>query len=160
MPHYVVTHWYHMWCKMWMWIHLWYYALELNGWMNLLTLWSQLTSQLHAFQYILDYMNFWFCSCDWSINAPTTFYNSTCLAIFALIWKGTKGQSMIACLYSSQNAHTLESNLATSKSIDSWSLVSIWYLVWSNSGFPWCEYDCGTSSNTFTCAFTYLDDFR
>ncbi len=42
-------------------------------------------------------------SCDWSINAPTTFYNSTCLAIHVLMWKGTKGQSIIACP-SSQNA--------------------------------------------------------
>ncbi len=30
------------------------------------------------------------CSCGWSINVPTTFCNSTCLVIFALMWKGTK----------------------------------------------------------------------
>ncbi len=37
----------------------------------------------------------------WSINAPTTFCNSTCLAIHVLMWKGTKGQSMITCPFSS-----------------------------------------------------------
>jgi len=41
------------------------------------------------------------CSCGWSINALATFCNSTCLAILILIWKGTKGQSMITCLSSS-----------------------------------------------------------
>ncbi len=35
------------------------------------------------------------CSCGWSINVLTTFCNSTCLAIVFLMWKGTKGQSMI-----------------------------------------------------------------
>jgi len=48
MPHYVVTHWYPLWCKMWMWIHLFYSAPKLNGWTNLLILWSQLNYQLHA----------------------------------------------------------------------------------------------------------------
>ncbi len=43
-------------------------------------------------------------SCDWSINVPATFSNSTCLAILILMCKGTKGQSMIACPSSSQNA--------------------------------------------------------
>ncbi len=73
------------------------------------------------------------------------------------MWKGTKGQSMIACL-SSQNAQTLESNLTTSESIDSWSYDLVMNLVWSNSTLPWCEYDCGISSNTFTCASAYSDD--
>ncbi len=40
-------------------------------------------------------------ACVWSINALATFCNSTCLAIFALMWKGAKGQSMIACPFSS-----------------------------------------------------------
>jgi hypothetical protein len=31
---------------------------------------------------------------------------------------------------------------------------------WSNSGFHWCEYDYGTSSNTFTCAYAYSYDYR
>ncbi len=30
------------------------------------------------------------CSYDWSINALATFCNSTCLAIFVWMWKGTK----------------------------------------------------------------------
>jgi hypothetical protein len=30
-------------------------------------------------------------SCDWSINVIATFYNSTCLTILVLMWKGTKG---------------------------------------------------------------------
>ncbi len=30
-------------------------------------------------------------SYGWSINVPTTFCNSTCVAIHVLMWKGTKG---------------------------------------------------------------------
>jgi hypothetical protein len=41
------------------------------------------------------------CSYGWNINVLTTFCNSTCLAIFALMWKGTKRQFMIACPSSS-----------------------------------------------------------
>ncbi len=44
-------------------------------------------------------------SCGWSINALATFYNSTCLAIPTLMWKGTKGQSMIACPSIIENSH-------------------------------------------------------
>jgi hypothetical protein len=36
--HYMVTHWYLVWCRMWMCIHLRLFVLELNGWMNLSTL--------------------------------------------------------------------------------------------------------------------------
>ncbi len=43
--------------------------------------------------------------------------------------KGTKGQSMIACPFSSHNAQTFESNLIISKSIDSWSCVLACTLV-------------------------------
>jgi hypothetical protein len=43
-------------------------------------------------------------ACDWSINALASFCNSTCLVIHVLMWKGTKGQSMIECPSSSQNA--------------------------------------------------------
>ncbi len=100
------------------------------------------------------------CSYGWSINALATFCNSTCLTILALMWKGIRWQSMIACLSSSHNAQIVENNLATFKSTYSWSLVSIIYLVWSNFRFCWCEYDYGTSSNTFTCAFAYLNDYR
>jgi hypothetical protein len=39
-----------------------------------------------------------FCFYNWSINVFATFYNSACLAMFALVWKGTKGQSMMECL--------------------------------------------------------------
>jgi len=49
MFHSMVTPWYPLWCRMWMWIHLWFFILGLNRWMNLLILWSQLASQLHAF---------------------------------------------------------------------------------------------------------------
>jgi hypothetical protein len=76
------------------------------------------------------------CSCGWSINVPTTFYNSTYLTIPPLMWKGKTGQSMIACP-SSQNAQTLESNLIISKSLDSWSCVLTVCLIWSNPGFLW-----------------------
>jgi hypothetical protein len=41
-----------------------------------------------------------FCSYGWSINAPTTFCNSRCLAIPTLMWKGTKGKSIITCHFS------------------------------------------------------------
>jgi hypothetical protein len=34
------------------------------------------------------------------------------------------------------------------------------YLVSSNFGFPWCKYDYGISSNTFTCASPYLNGFK
>ncbi len=44
------------------------------------------------------------CSCGWSINALATFCSSTCRTMPILMWKGTKGQSTIACLSSSQNA--------------------------------------------------------
>jgi hypothetical protein len=67
---------------------------------------------------------------------------------------------MITCLSSSHNAQIVENNLTISESIDSWSHVLTIYLVWSNSRFPWCEYDYGTSSNTFTCAFAYSNDCR
>jgi hypothetical protein len=100
------------------------------------------------------------CSYGWSINVLATFYNSTCLVIFVLIWKGTKGQSIITCPSSSQNAQTFKSNLTTFESMYSWSCGLIVYVIWSSSGFPWCGYDYGTSSNTFTCAFAYLDDCR
>jgi hypothetical protein len=40
--HYLVTHWYILWCRMKMWIQLQYFALGLNGWINLSTMWSQL----------------------------------------------------------------------------------------------------------------------
>ncbi len=153
---FVVTHWYPLWCNMCMWIPFWFFALGLNRWRNLSILWSQLVSQLDASKSILDYTNSWFLFM-WLIHyAPTTFYNSTCQTIFTLMWEGTKGQSMITC--PSQNAQTLESNLIISESTYSWSRVSIMYLVWSNYGFPWCKYDCGTSSNTFTCAFAYSND--
>jgi hypothetical protein len=62
---------------------------------------------------------------------------------------------MIACPSSSQNAQTFKSNLIISKSTNSWSHVSTMYFVWSNFGFPWCEYDYGTSPNAFTYASTY-----
>jgi hypothetical protein len=42
--------------------------------------------------------------------------------------------------------------LIISKSTNSWSCASIVYLGWSNFGFPWCEYDYGTSCIGFTCA--------
>ncbi len=74
--------------------------------------------------------------------------------------KGTKGQSMIACPSSSQKAHTLEINLITFESTNSWTPVSVVYLVSSNFGFPWCKYDYGISSNTFTCASPYLNGFK
>jgi hypothetical protein len=69
------------------------------------------------------------CSCGWYINFHATFCNSTCLAIHDLMWKGTKGQSMIACPSFSQNAQTFESNLTISESTYSWSCVSIVYFV-------------------------------
>ncbi len=47
-------------------------------------------------------------SYDWSINASTTFCNSACLTMLALMWKGIKGQSMIGCPSFSQNAHLLK----------------------------------------------------
>jgi hypothetical protein len=128
--------------------------------MNLLTFWLQLTLQLHAFQSIMNYRIPSSCSCDWSINVIATFYNYTCLTMPIMMWKGIKRQSMNACPFFSRNAQTLESIMATSKSTESWSLVSIVYLVWSNFGFFWCEYDYGTSSNTFIYAPTYLDGFR
>ncbi len=111
MFHSAVTHWYPLWCRMWMWISFWFSIPGLNRWTNLSTLWSQLASQFHAFKYIWitrihDYYFY-----GWSIIAPTTFYNSTCLIILTLIWKGTKGQSMITCLSSSRNAQTFESNM-------------------------------------------------
>jgi hypothetical protein len=46
-----------LWCKIWFWIYLWFSIPKLNGWMNLLILWSQLTSQLHASQFDLNYRN-------------------------------------------------------------------------------------------------------
>jgi len=98
-------------------------------------------------------------SYGWSINAFTTFCSSTCLAMPTLMWKGTKGQSMTTCP-SSQNAHTLKSNLVISESTYSWSLVSTMYFIWSNSRFFWCEYDYGTSSNTFNYASAYSNGFR
>jgi hypothetical protein len=52
--------------------------------------------------WITKYLSSW--SYDWSINAPITFYNSTCLAIPTLMWKCMTGQFMIACPSSSQNA--------------------------------------------------------
>jgi len=55
---------------------------------------------------------------------------------------------------------TIGSNMTISKSTNSWFHVLAVYLVWSNFRFPWCEYDYGTSSNTFTCAFAYSDDHR
>jgi hypothetical protein len=128
--------------------------------MNLLTLWSQLAFKLHAFNMFWTIGIHGSLSCGWSINALTTFYNSTCLTILALMWKGTKDQSMIACLSTSQNAQTLESNMTISKSTNSWPRVLVMYLVWSNFGFSWCECDCGTSSNTFTYAFAYLDNHK
>ncbi len=99
-------------------------------------------------------------SCGWSINAPATFCNSTCLAICVLMWKSTKGQSIIACPSSSQITQTFESNLTTSESTYSWSCVSTMYIVCCNYRFPWCKYDCGTSSNAFTYAFAYWYDRR
>ncbi len=48
------------------------------------------------------------CSYGWSITAPATFYNSTCLTMLVLMWKGMKRQSMITCPSSSQNAQTLK----------------------------------------------------
>jgi hypothetical protein len=158
MFHSVITHWYPLWCEMWMWIHLWLFAPYLNRWVDGFVDYVVLVGfptpclsicfGLHEFSY------------GWSINAPTTFYNSTCLVIPILMWKDIKGQSMIICLSSSQNAKTLESNLTTIKSTYSWSYFLAMYFVWSNFRFPWCEYGCGTSSNTFTCAFAYSDDCR
>jgi hypothetical protein len=95
------------------------------------------------------------CFYGWSINVLATFYDSTCLTIPILIWKGIKGQSMITCPSSSQNAQTFESNMIISKSTYSWSRVSVVYFVWSNFQFLWCEYDCDISSNAFTYASTY-----
>jgi len=92
------------------------------------------------------------CSCDWSINAPATFYNSTCLVIHASLWKGTKGQSMIACPSSSQNTYIFENNMNTSKSTYSWSHVWVVYLVWLSFKFPWCERVCDILPNTFAYA--------
>jgi hypothetical protein len=66
---------------------------------------------------------------------------------------------MIACLSFSHNAQIVENNLTTS-STDFWSHVLTVYLVWSNSRFLWCYYDCGTSSNTFIGAFKYSNDCR
>ncbi len=97
--------------------------------------------------------------CGWSINVLGTFCNSICLVILILMWKGTKGQSMIAYLFSSHNAQTLESNLIISESTYSWFHFSVVYLVWSNYRFPWCDYDCGISSNAFIYTFTYSNDF-
>jgi hypothetical protein len=34
------------------------------------------------------------------------------------------------------------------------------YIVCCNYRFPWCKYDCGTSSNAFTYAFAYWYDRR
>jgi hypothetical protein len=45
-------------------------------------------------------------SYEWSINVLATFYNSTCLAVLVLMWKSTKGQSIIACPFSSHNANS------------------------------------------------------
>jgi hypothetical protein len=101
---------------------------------------------------------FKFCYYGWSINVHATLCNSTSLVIFVLMWKGTEGQSVIACPSSSQNAQTLESNLIISESTYSWCHVLTMYLVWSNFGFPWCEHDYNTSSNAFTCASTYSND--
>ncbi len=60
MFHFGVTHWYPLWCRMWMRILLWFSILGLNIWMNLLTLWSQLAAQLHAFQFVLNYKISWY----------------------------------------------------------------------------------------------------
>ncbi len=38
-------------------------------------------------------------SYGWSINVLAKFYNSTCLTIPTLMWKGTKGQSMITFFF-------------------------------------------------------------
>ncbi len=67
--------------------------------------------------------SFWFC--DRSINGHATFCNSTCLAIPVMMWKGTKRQSIVACLSSSQNAQPFESNPVTSESTYSWSYVLV-----------------------------------
>jgi hypothetical protein len=75
-----------------------------------------------------------------------------------LMWKGTKGQSMIACPSFSLNAQTFKNNLIISKSTNSWSRVLIVCLVWSNSRFFSCENDYRTSSNAFTYASTNSND--
>ncbi len=61
-------------------------------------------------------------SCGWYSNVLATFCNSTCSTIHVLMWKGTKGQSMIACPFS-HNAQTLESSITISESTYSWSHV-------------------------------------
>jgi len=55
------------------------------------------------------------CSYGWSNNALATFCKSTCLTIFYLMWKGTKGQSIITCPSSSQNAQTVATPLLEEK---------------------------------------------
>jgi hypothetical protein len=74
-------------------------------------------------------------SCGWSINALATFYSSTCLAIHVLMWKSTKGQSIITCPSSSHNAQTLKNNLTTFESTYSWSCVLVMYHDCSTSRF-------------------------
>ncbi len=158
-PHSLVIHWYPLWCKMKMWMYLWYSTLELNGGLICLLCgpnWAPNSMPFNLF-WIIGIPSP--CSYGWSTNVVATFCSSTCLTMLALMWKGTKRQSMIKCIFFSKNAQTLKSNLVVSKFIYSWSLILFVHLVWSNSGFIWCEYDCGTSSNTFTCGFAYSNGF-
>jgi hypothetical protein len=39
------------------------------------------------------------CFCGWSINVFATFYNSTCLAIFVLMWKCTKRKPWLHVIF-------------------------------------------------------------